>query len=274
MNTQESSYRVRMGTVAQARQVTRLERFFNITLDDGELAHRPGQFVMIGIPGVGEVPISISSSPTKKGSFDLVVRNAGMVTARLHTLDTGSRVYIRGPLGNGFPCETLEGNDIIFVTGGLGLVPARSLIQYVLDNRRDYGMVHILLGCKTPQDMLFADEIKEWDAPADVVCACTVDRADPDWKGNVGLITALIPGVTVVPDKTYAVVVGPPIMYKFVIAELLAKNIAPERIILSLERHMKCGVGKCGHCQIADVYCCQDGPVFTYAQLKGNYEAL
>ena len=132
----------------------------------------------------------------------------------------------------------------------------------------------ILLGCKTPQDMLFGDEVEEWSKRLDVNFSCTVDRADPEWKGNVGLITSLIPGVTLDPERTFGVVVGPPIMYKFVIIELLKKNIPERQILVSLERHMKCGVGKCGHCQIQNYYCCKDGPVFTYDQIKDKREAL
>ena len=178
---------------------------------------------------------------------------------------------IRGPFGKPFPVKVMTGNDLLFVAGGLGIAPLRSLINYVIDNRREFGKVDILLGCKSPSDMLFGDEVAAWQKRLDVEFACTVDRKDPDWKGNVGLITSLLPGVTIPPEKTFAVVVGPPIMYKFVIAELLKKNLPERQIILSLERHMKCGMGKCGHCQIdhpKNYYCCKDGPTFTYEEVK------
>jgi len=271
----ESGYLVKDGRILEAKKVTEYEKYFKISLKDGEsLGHEPGQFVMIAVPGVGEVPISVSSSPTKRDYFELVIRNSGKVTAAIHKLEAGSRVGIRGPFGHGFPVRLLEGNDLLFIAGGLGIVPLRSLINFVADNRRDFGKVNILLGCKHPKDMLFGNEVDEWDKRLDVNFSCTVDKADPAWKGNIGLITQLIPGVNLDRSKTFAVVVGPPIMYKFVIKELIKKEIPDRQIILSLERHMKCGVGKCGHCQIGNYYCCQDGPVFSYDMIKDNLEAL
>lgn len=267
----ESNWIYRKGTVVDSKCMTKTEKWFDIRLDDGELGHEPGQFVQVEIFGVGEVPISICSSPTKKGSFELTVRNAGRVTNEIHKLDKGDRVSIRGPFGRPFPVRQMFGNDILFVAGGLGIAPLRSLINYVMDNRKDFGKVDILLGCKNPKDMLFSDDLEKWAKRMDINFACTVDRADPDWKGNVGLITSLIPGVNINPERTYAVVVGPPIMYKFVIAELLKKHIPERHIVLSLERHMKCGMGKCGHCQIdhpKNYYCCKDGPTFTYDEVK------
>jgi len=271
----DSEYLIKSGKILRTKEMTKQEKFFEIALAGGEsLDHEPGQFVMVSVPGVGEAPISISSSPTKRGSFELVVRKVGKLTGVLHNLGASDTVGIRGPFGKGFPTQILEGNDLIFVAGGLGIVPLRSLINFVIDNRRDFGKVSILLGCKTPQDMLFGEEVEEWGKRMDVNFSCTVDRADPEWKGNVGLITSLIPGVTLDPERTFGVVVGPPIMYKFVIIELLKKNIPERQILVSLERHMKCGVGKCGHCQIQNYYCCKDGPVFTYDQIKDKKEAL
>ncbi|MCF7916859.1 MAG: FAD/NAD(P)-binding protein [Candidatus Omnitrophica bacterium] len=271
----ESEYIIKQAKVLRTKKMTDLEKYFEIALPHGEsLDHEPGQFVMVSLAGVGEVPISISSSPTKRSSFELVVRNAGKVTGAMHKLEAGDKIGIKGPFGKGFPIQILEGNDLLFVAGGLGIVPLRSLINFVIDNRRDFGKVTILLGCKTPQDMLFGDEVEQWQERLDVNFSCTVDKSDPDWKGNVGVITTLIPGIDLDPTRTFAVVTGPPIMYKFVIKELLGKEIPEDQIFLSLERHMKCGVGKCGHCQIGDVYCCQDGPVFSYNQIKNNVEAL
>jgi NAD(P)H-flavin reductase len=178
---------------------------------------------------------------------------------------------VRGPFGRPFPVKVMAGNDLLFIAGGLGIAPLRSLINYVIDNRKEFGKVDILLGCKTPSDMLFGSEIGEWQKRLDVNFLCTVDRGAPEWRGNVGLITTLIPGVTIQPERTFAVVVGPPVMYKFVIAELLKKNVPERHIVLSLERHMKCGMGKCGHCQIdhqKNYYCCKDGPTFTYDEVK------
>ncbi len=268
-----SNWKLRKGQIVAARQLTRTEKWFEIKLEGSDLDHEPGQFVQVELYGIGEAPVSVCSSPTKRGSFELTVRAAGRLTTHMHTLDKGDWVGIRGPFGRGFPVKLMTGNDLMFVAGGLGIAPLRSLINYVIDNRREFGKVHILLGSKTPADMLFGSEIEVWQKRVDVDFSCTVDRRDPDWKGNVGLITSLIPGVHLNPEKTFGVVVGPPIMYKFVIAELLKKNLPERQIILSLERHMKCGMGKCGHCQIdhpKNYYCCKDGPVFTYEEVKDS----
>lgn len=266
-----SNWKLRKGQIIAARQMTATEKWFDIKLEDGDLDHEPGQFVQVELYGIGEAPISVCSSPTKRGSFELTVRAAGRLTKHMHSMGKGDWLGIRGPFGKPFPVKLMTGNDLLFVAGGLGIAPLRSLINYVMDNRREFGKVDILLGCKTPTDMLFGDEIAKWQKRLDVNFSCTVDRTAPDWKGNVGLITSLIPGVTINPEKTFGVVVGPPIMYKFVIAELLKKNLPERQIVLSLERHMKCGMGKCGHCQIdhpKNYYCCKDGPTFTYEEVK------
>lgn len=262
-------YKPIKGLITEARMLTDIEKFFRIELEDKKpLGHEPGQFVMVSIFGFGEAPISICSSPTEKGYFELTVRNVGSFTNQLHKLGKGDIVGIRGPYGKGFPVDNMFGYDVLIVAGGLGIVPLRSFVRYILDHRNDFGNVQILLGCKTPKDMLFRDETKEWMKRAEIKFNCTVDRAGPDWQGNVGVITTLIPGVDINPERTYAVVVGPPIMYKFVIVSLLEKKIPDHQIIVSLERRMKCGLGKCGHCQIEGIYVCQKGPVFTYEQLK------
>ncbi len=264
-----SPYKPMEAKIIEARMLTEKEKFFRIELKDKvNLSHDPGQFVMVSIFGYGEAPISICSSPTDKGFFDLTVRNAGTFTNRLHQLGKGDTLGIRGPFGKGFSLDNMFGYDLVIVAGGLGIVPLRSLIRYIMHKRNDFGNVQILLGCKTPKDLLFSEEIKEWTRRAEIKSNCTVDKADPEWKGNVGLITTLIPGVDITPSRTYGIVVGPPIMYKFVIIKLLEKNIPEHQIIVSLERRMRCGLGKCGHCQIEGVYVCQSGPVFTYEDLK------
>ena len=272
---ESSEYEIKKAKIIRTKKMTSKEKLFEITLLNGEeLGHDPGQFVEVSIFGVGEAPLSLSSSPTKEGSFEICVREVGKLTAVLNKLEAGAHIGIRGPFGKGFPLRRLEGNDLILIAGGIGIVPLRSLINYVIDNRRDFGKVSVLLGCKTPQNMLFGDEIKMWDERLDINFLCTIDKSDPDWKGNVGLITLLIPKVDADPSRTFAVIVGPPVMYKFVIAELIAKGIPDSQIIVSLERHMKCGLGKCGHCQIDNVYCCQDGPVFSYEKIKHLEEAF
>jgi sulfhydrogenase subunit gamma (sulfur reductase) len=264
-----SPYEPMKAVISKTRDYTAHERLFRLVLEGGrELGHRPGQFIELSLFGFGEAPISICSSPTERGYFDVTVRRVGVVTEALHRLKRGDALGIRGPYGNGFPLDKMHGNNILIVAGGLGIVPLRGLIHYILDKRKDFGEVQILLGCKTPQDVLFNDEMVHWRQRADIQFSCTVDRADPDWKGNIGLITSLIPDVTLRPQHTYAVAVGPPIMYKFVIAELLKKGIPGHQILVSLERKMKCGLGKCGACQVRNIYVCQSGPVFTFAELK------
>ena len=270
-----SEYDIKVGKIFRIKKLTDMEKLFEIVLPGEEnLNHLPGQFVVLSLLGVGEAPFSISSSPTKLGSFELVIRNVGKLTQVLHNLKEGDEVGVRGPFGNGFPIHILEGSDLLFIAGGIGIVPLRSVINYTIDNRREFGKVTILLGCSSPKNMLFSDDFNRWSKQTDLNFECTVDRGDPDWKGNIGLITSLIPGIDLVPERTFALVVGPAVMYKYVITELLKKEILERQILVSLERHMKCGLGKCGHCQINHFYCCKDGPIFSYDQIKHIRESL
>jgi len=256
--------------------MTELERFFEIKLGSGNgLGDQPGQFVEISVPPIGEAPISISSPPSSNGSFELVVRKAGRVTGALHGLEAGAKIGVRGPFGSTFPVDTvMKGKDVLFIGGGIGLVPLRSAIKYVLEHREDYGRVRILYGTKSPAERLFVDELAEWNARDDVTFMETVDQGDEQWQGNVGVITTLIPGLGVDAANTIAVICGPPVMYKFVLIELFSLRIPHHNIYLSLERHMKCGVGKCGHCQINGLYVCQEGPVFEYSDVEAVEEAI
>jgi len=266
-----------LGTIIKKVPMTAYETLFEIRLDDGsELGHKPGQFVEVSVFGIGEAPISISSSPTKKKTFELCVRKLGNVTTRMHNLDVGAKVGIRGPFGNGFDVESLKGKDLLFVAGGLGIAPLRSLFNFVLDRRKDYGRVTLLYGCKEPKEMLFGEELALLSSRNDVEFKSTVNWCPENelWSGNIGVITTLIPLVEFDPEKTTAILCGPPVMYKFVIAELKNRNVPDENITMSLERRMKCGVGKCGHCQINQIYVCKDGPVFNYSKIKGVPEAL
>ena len=251
------------------------EKLFEFKLKDGkELGQRPGQFVEVSVLGLGEAPISITSSHTRQGSFELAIRNVGSITNALHKMEKGAIVGIRGPYGNGFPINTLLGKDILFIAGGIGLFPLRSLVQYVIDQRSSFGKVMVLFGATSPAVRMFVNETETWKKRPDIEFLETVDRGDKDWTWNVGVITTLIPKVQFDPRKTMAVIVGPPIMYRFVINELKKRDLADSNIIMSLERRMKCGVGKCGHCQINGVYVCQEGPVFTLAQLRNLREAV
>jgi sulfhydrogenase subunit gamma (sulfur reductase) len=257
-------------------QLTALEKVFTIQLPEGmSLNHRPGQFVEVSMLGTGEAPISISSSPSRSnGTFELCVRKVGDVTQAVHQLQPGDVVGVRGPFGHGFPYEKFRGKDILFAPGGLGLAPLRSLINQVLDERALYGRVLILYGARNPSELLFKEELEAWSKRKDVELMVTVDRGDETWKGHTGVITTLFKDVSVNPRNTIAVTCGPPIMYRYVLMELLGKGILEGNIYLSLERKMKCGIGKCGHCQINNVYACQSGPVFSYRDIKGLEEAL
>ena len=272
--TAESPYVPKMARVVAADQMTETERFFRLEMEGRPLVYEPGQFVGVTVFGVGESPISICSSPTQGEQIELTVRNIGLVTNALKGFEAGDRLGIRGPFGNGFDYGAMKGQDVLFVAGGLGLAPTRSLIRYVLDTRDDFGKVTILVGARQPDLLLFRDELVQWTERNDVETHVTVDRGDAQWQGEVGVITRLFRKIEIDASRTYAVIVGPPVMFKFTVLEVLASGVPEHRIICSLERHMKCGIGKCGHCQIRGVYVCRDGPVFTYEQVKGLREGI
>jgi len=272
---QTSIYQPQLAELIRVESIAGKEKLFEFKLKDGKaLGHKPGQFVEISLFGIGEMPISISSSPITKGSFELAVRAVGNVTNALHKLAVGATVGIRGPLGNGFPIDSLKSRDIVVVAGGIGLFPLRSLINYILDRRSDFGRLVILSGSRTSGERVFVSDLEKWQKRQDVELLETVDRCDEGWTGNVGVVTTLFSKVDVGPERTFVVIVGPPVMYRFVVAECKKKGISDEQIIMSLERRMKCGVGKCGHCQINGIYVCQEGPVFTYAQVKELRELM
>jgi sulfhydrogenase subunit gamma (sulfur reductase) len=275
-DTAKDIYLPEAATLLEIQPMTQWDSYFKVALTSGkDLSYQPGQFVEVSVPGVGESPISITSSPTQKGYFEMVIRRIGNVTEVLHRMKPGDKMGIRGPFGTVFPVsDAMKGKDILFVGGGIGLVPLRSAINYVMDNRKDYGDVTILSGTRTPADRLFKDEIEKWKQRKDVIFLETVDQTSPDWKGHVGLITTLFPMLHLKGEQTVAVICGPPIMYKFVIRELRKLQVPNANIFVSLERRMKCGVGKCGHCQINGLYVCQEGPVFRYKQLFDFMEAI
>lgn len=273
----EDMYVPLQATTLRSEEMTETERFFEFKLDSGEpLGHKPGQFAEVSIPGIGEAPISISSSSTRSDTFEMVVRNVGNVSNGMHQLSKGDKVGIRGPFGKGFPVEEdMKGKDLLFICGGIGLVPVRSAIQYVLDNSNDYGSISILFGAKSPSERLFVDELAEWKEDDKIDCFMeTVDKGDESWAGNVGLITTCIPKVDHDISNTKVIVCGPPVMYKFVLIELEKLGFSHDDIYVSLERRMKCGVGLCGHCQINGYYVCQDGPVFRYSDIEDEKGAI
>jgi sulfhydrogenase subunit gamma (sulfur reductase) len=275
MVNNNSVYLPEIAEVVSKRQLTNTEKYFELrTKNQKGFEFNPGQFLQLSIFGIGEAPISISSSPFNKDTLGICVRRVGDVTSAIHKLDVGSTLGIRGPLGKGFPIEEMLGKDILFIAGGLGLAPLRSMISYVLEKRDDFGRIIILHGAKNPGELLFTDELEIWEKRKDLEMSITVDRPDEKWTGNIGVITRLIPLLKLEPLNTYALVVGPHVMYKYVILELKIKQIPERHIIMSLERRMKCGIGKCGHCQVNGVYVCIDGPEFNYHTLKFLSEAI
>jgi NAD(P)H-flavin reductase len=275
MISNNSIYLPEIAKIVSIRRLTELEKYFEIRLENQrEFSFIPGQFVQLSVFGVGEAPISISSSPFDKDSIGVCIRRVGDVTSAIHRLEIDSYLGIRCPLVNGFPIEELKGKDILFIAGGLGLAPLRSMIYYVLEKRHDFGRVIILYGTKTPEEVLFRDELETWNKTEGLELTITTSRPDKNWSGKTGVVTRLIPFLKLDPQDTYALVVGPPVMYKYALLELQEKRIPATNIILSLERRMKCGVGKCGHCQVNGVYVCLDGPKFSYQTLKFLPEAL
>lgn len=245
-------------------------RFFQVRPVDMEraltFANKPGQFMMVSLPGVGEAPFSISSTPSRPGMLEFCIRKVGRLTDQLFKYKENSIIGVRGPYGNGFPLEKMIGKDNLIVVGGLGAAPLRSLLLYILDNRDQFGKFYFLHGAKTPEEMLFRKEFFEIKERDDLKCLLTVDE-DPlgFWPFHKGLVTDLfgkIEGLD--PDNTYATVCGPPVMYKYVIAEFLKLGIPKHQVLMTLERRMHCGIGKCGHCAIGSIYTCLDGPVFSY----------
>ncbi len=230
---------------------------------------RPGQFAQVSLFGVGEFPASLPPSPTEDETF-FTIRQVGSCTSALFQLKAGDKFAVRGPYGNGFPMEEYYGRNLVFVAGGIGLIPLRSCIVYALQNREKYQRILIFHGAKTPKELMYVPKLHEWEQSAGVECYLTVDRAEDDWGGHIGVVGSLFkkPGVLVPVENTTAFVCGPPIMFRFVIKDLLSMGFQESNIVSTLERYMKCGVGKCGHCCIGVAYVCVDGPVFTYQQIK------
>jgi NAD(P)H-flavin reductase len=228
----------------------------------------PGQFNMLYAFGTGECAISISGNPTESQTLLHTTRIVGTVTTALSKLRPGDMMGIRGPFGQGWDLQAAEGNDVVFVGGGIGLAPLRPAIYHVLANREKYGKVVILIGTRTPQDILFQHDLKQWRSQIDTEVFVTVDRAETGWQGNVGVVTSLIRRAPFDRLNTVAMICGPEIMMQFTVMELLKRGVASERIYMTMERNMKCAIGFCGHCQLGSTFICKDGPVFRYDQIK------
>jgi NAD(P)H-flavin reductase len=240
-----------------------LDDVFTWTLSPrAPFAFRPGQFNMLYAHGVGEVPISISGDPAAPGELVHTIRSVGPVTRALERMRAGDTAFVRGPYGTSWPVEEIRGQDLLLVAGGLGLAPLRPAIYDILQHRAEYGRVHIIFGARSPAHLLYRDEVERWRGRFDVELDATVDSAGRDWRGPVGVVTPLVAAAPIDTDGTVALVCGPEIMMRFVLRELETRGLPASQIYLSLERSMKCGVGLCGHCQLAGNFVCKDGPVF------------
>lgn len=259
-------------------ELTQLEKLFHLRiLDPAEreiFYFRPGQFVMLEVPGFGEVPISISSSSNNKEFIELCIRKAGRTTNILHRAQKGSRVGLRGPFGTSFPMEKMAGHNILLIAGGLGLAPLRAPVYWVNEHRNEYRDVYILYGTKEPGQMLFTYQYEEWEKVNRIKLLTIVEEANKDWPGRTGLITELFKEITIDPDNTCAIVCGPPVMFKFVCNHLYTLGLPMNRMFVSLERRMHCGMGKCCRCMVGSTFTCVDGPVFDYWSVLNLKEAI
>ena len=270
-----SNYVPDTARVLSVESFTDREKYLVLEMADGQpQTWQAGQFYEVSLFGIGEAPISICGAPVGAPRVEMCVRSAGSLTRALQGLEVGAPVGLRGPFGNGFDMSQAEGMDLLFVAGGLGLAPCRSFIQEALQHRDRYGRMTILAGFRSPNEILFRDDLAAWGQRDDVGLMTTVDRGDDTWSGNTGVITTLFPKIEIDARNTWVFIIGPPVMFKFAVLEVLVRRVPESRIVCSLERRMKCGLGKCGHCQIRDVYVCQDGPIFTYQQVKRLREAI
>ena len=232
------------------------------------LLFAPGQFTMLYAFGRGEVPISISGDPSDPGTLIHTIREVGPVTQALREVKKGGLVGVRGPYGTAWPVKEAEGNDVVFVAGGIGLAPLRPALYHVLHRRSRYGKVALLYGARTPNDILYREELEKWRARFDMQVEVTVDRSQAMWRGHVGVVTRLVSRASFDPVSTVAMVCGPEVMMRFAVSELTSRGVAQEQIHVSLERNMKCAVGFCGHCQLGPAFICKDGPVFPFPEVK------
>jgi NAD(P)H-flavin reductase len=268
--TGENPYLSAPARIMRAASLLPDVRLYDIRFTDPALADaftfRPGQFVMLSVVGVGEAPFSLPSSPTRRGSFQLAIRRAGVLTDYLFEhVREGDIVGIRGPLGNGFPVEQLEGSNVLLIAGGLGMVPLRGLLNYVIDLRHRFERVTLLYGSRSPDQVLFRHELHSLARRGDAEVLLSVDRdMGLPWDGQKGVVTELLDDIEVDVPRTYAVACGPPIFYKFLLERLAKMGFGKDRIYISLERRMECGVGKCGHCAVGYTFTCLHGPVFNY----------
>lgn len=258
----------------QLRQDTHDTFTLQLSPPNGDLpaAHLPGQFNMLYVFGVGEVPISISSFAGEHEWLTHTTREVGTVTKAMRRLKKGDTVGVRGPFGSHWPVEHAEGDDVLLVAGGIGLAPLRPALYHLMQHRNKYGKIVLLYGTRSPNDILYLRELKRWRSQFDLEVFVTVDRATGDWHGNVGVVPALIPKAPFDPTRVTALVCGPEIMMRFTVEELRRRGVASSRIQVSMERNMKCALGFCGHCQYGPNFVCKDGPVFNFERIESIFQ--
>jgi NAD(P)H-flavin reductase len=266
--------------IEELRIETRDVKTLRLVFQDQEVgknfSFQPGQFLELSVPGEGEATFCLVSSPKERGYVECSVKRVGLVTEAIHRLDQNALVGLRGPYGNSFPLKNMEGRDLIFVAGGIGLAALRSLIRVVLSRREDFGSIRILYGARSVADLVYREELEQWQSRKDVDTVLTVDPGGEtaEWKGKIGFVPAMLEKLN--PDRHSATVItcGPPIMIRYVLAALDRMGFDPQSVITTLEMKMKCGLGHCGRCNVGPLYVCKDGPVFTYAQIKEFVEQI
>lgn len=271
MRDAKNAYLPRKAIIESVREETPDARTFTLRLADkssGMLRYKPGQFLMLSLAGFGEAPFTFASIPGKDGRFQVSVRKVGALTSALQQLKEKDIIGVRGPYGNTFPLEKLKKKDLLFVAGGCGIAPLRSLIQYVFKRRKEYGKIEIIYGCRTPGDRFYRAEMESWQNTQGAKVHLTVDDPDEKWGGACGVVCVLFPKIKLNPKTSFVFMCGPSVMIKFAVRDILKLGFKEPNIWASLERYMKCGIGKCGHCYVKGKYVCLDGPNFSYSQMK------
>ncbi len=270
--TTQNPYLPELVTITKIIEETPNIKSFQVVFNDPKrmesFSFQPGQVGQLSVFGVGESTFVINSPPTRMEYLQFSVMKVGEVTTALHELFVGDQMGVRAPLGNYFPYDFMKGKKILFIGGGIGLAPLRTLILFMLDNRADYSDITILYGARTPHDLCYKEDLKEWESRSDVDLVLTVDNEFPGWDKRVGMVPNVLKEMGPSPEGTVAITCGPPIMIKFTLQALAQLKFSEENIITTLEKRMKCGIGLCGRCNIGSVYVCKDGPVFSLAQLN------